>query len=127
MKQSFFHFRISTKTKRVLISLSMLAILFSLSSVTAYATAANSDVAGTMQTAFGTYMKPQIIKAVNGIIMPIIDAVIAIFFIIKIVMAGVNYRSNSGGNFEWHVPAILFAGLVISLTAPLWIWGIIGW
>jgi len=30
-------------------------------------------------------------------------------------------------DFEWHIPAIIFCSLVVSLTAPLWIWNIIGW
>ena len=30
------------------------------------------------------------------------------------------------GQFEWTAPAILFACLVFTLTAPLYIWGIVG-
>lgn len=30
------------------------------------------------------------------------------------------------GQFEWTGPVILFACLVFTLTAPLYIWGIIG-
>ena len=125
MKQLSDHSWLSAKVTKVLTLLAIITILSSLFTVTAFAT--STDVAGTVTTAFGTYMKPQIMKAVNGIVMPIIDAVLAIFFIVKIVMAGVNYKHNAGGDFEWHIPAILFAGLVISLSAPLWMWKIIGW
>ena len=33
---------------------------------------------------------------------------------------------RKSGQFEWTAPAILFACLVFTLTAPLYIWGIIG-
>jgi hypothetical protein len=39
-------------------------------------------------------------------------------------MTYLEYRKH--GQFEWAGPAILFATLVFSLTAPLYIWGIIG-
>ena len=35
-----------------------------------------------------------------------------------------DYRKS--GQFEWTAPAILFACLVFTLTAPLYIWQIIG-
>ena len=48
-----------------------------------------------------------------------------------------TYRSNTArrwalsllrktGQFEWTAPAILFACLVFTLTAPNYIWGIFG-
>ena len=33
---------------------------------------------------------------------------------------------RKSGQFEWTAPAILFACLVFTLTAPLYIWQIIG-
>jgi hypothetical protein len=127
MKLSSHKFWNSAKLKRILALLAELTILCSLLAVTAYATTTNNDVAGTVQTAFGTYVKPQIMKAVNGVVMPIIDAILSVLFVVFIVMAGVNYKKHSGGDFEWHVPAALFAGLIVSLTAPLWMWSMIGW
>ena len=35
-----------------------------------------------------------------------------------------DYRKS--GQFEWTAPAILFACLVFTLTAPTYIWGIVG-
>lgn len=39
-------------------------------------------------------------------------------------MAYFDYRKH--GQFEWAAPAILLACLIFTLTAPTYIWGIIG-
>jgi hypothetical protein len=44
--------------------------------------------------------------------------------IIRAAMSGYSYKHN-GNQFEWHILAILVGGLIISLTAPLWIWNLI--
>ncbi len=114
------------KVKKFLVLLIALSLLFSLMAVTVYATATNNDVAGTMQNAFDTYVQPQIVKAVNHVVLPIIDGVLIISLVVTLVLAGINYKHNPGGHFEWHIPAILFAGLVVCITAPLWMWTILG-
>ena len=48
----------------------------------------------------------------------------AVFFFAKLAMVYFDYRKH--GQFEWQGPAILFACLVFSLTAPLYIWQIVG-
>ena len=50
--------------------------------------------------------------------------ILAIFFFVKLGTAYFDYRKTS--QFEWTAPAILFACLVFTLTAPLYIWGIVG-
>ena len=50
--------------------------------------------------------------------------ILAIAFFTKLAMAYFDYRKH--GQFEWTGPVILFACLVFTLTAPLYIWGIIG-
>jgi hypothetical protein len=50
--------------------------------------------------------------------------VLAIAFFAKIAMAYFDYKQR--GQIEWTGPVILFACLVFTLTAPLYIWGIIG-
>jgi len=50
--------------------------------------------------------------------------ILAIAFFGKVAMCYFDYRQR--GQFEWAGPAILFACLVFTLTAPLYIWGIIG-
>ena len=49
---------------------------------------------------------------------------LAVFFFGKLGMAYFDYRKH--GQFEWTAPAILFACLVFTLTAPLYIWTILG-
>lgn len=126
MKQ-LFQIRMSAKTKRFLTLLVALTLLCSLFAITAYATTTNNDVAGGVQSAFDTYMKPQIKKGVNGVVFPIIDAIVAIIFILKLIFSIVNYRKSTGSEFEWHAPALLFCALVIAATGPLWVWGLIKW
>ena len=61
-------------------------------------------------------------KATNG--HTAIDLILAVFFFAKLAMVYFDYRKH--GQFEWTGPAILFACLVFSLTAPLYIWQIVG-
>ena len=73
----------------------------------------------TWQTASG-----QIKTVVNNVVFPAIDVILAVFFFAKLGTAYFDFRKN--GQFEWTAPAILFACLVFTLTAPLYIWQIIG-
>ena len=66
----------------------------------------------------------QIKQVVNNVVFPIIDLVLAVFFFAKLGLAYFDYRKS--GHFEWTAPAILFACLVFTMTAPLYIWQIIG-
>jgi len=50
--------------------------------------------------------------------------ILAIAFFGKLAMAYFDYRKH--GQFEWAGPVILFACLVFVLTAPLYIWDIVG-
>ena len=50
--------------------------------------------------------------------------ILAIFFFVKLGTAYFDYRKH--GQFEWAPPAILLACLIFTLTAPTYIWGIIG-
>ena len=45
-------------------------------------------------------------------------------FFAKLGTAYFEYRKS--GQFEWAAPAILFACLVFTLTAPMYLWSIIG-
>ena len=55
---------------------------------------------------------------------PAIDLILAVFFFAKLGTAYFDYRKH--GQFEWAAPAILFACLVFTLTAPTYIWKILG-
>ena len=48
---------------------------------------------------------------------------LAVFFFVKLGTAYFDYRKQ--GQFEWTAPAILFACLCFTLTAPNYIWTIL--
>lgn len=85
--------------------------------------AGSGDVAGAVESTWTT-ASAQIKTVVNNVVFPAIDLVLAVFFFAKLGTAYFDYRKS--GQFEWTAPAILFACLVFTLTAPLYIWGIIG-
>ena len=61
---------------------------------------------------------------VNNVVFPALDLVLTVAFFGKVCMSYFDYRKH--GQFEWAGPAILFACLVLALTAPLYIWTIVG-
>ena len=66
----------------------------------------------------------QIKSVVNKVVFPALDMILAIAFFGKLAMAYFDYRQRN--QFEWTGPVILFACLVFTLTAPLYIWTIVG-
>lgn len=108
--------------KRIMFILSITALLCCLLSAAAFA-AGSGDVAGAVESTW-TAASNQIKSVVNKVVFPAIDMILAIFFFVKLGTAYFDYRKT--GQFEWTAPAILFACLVFTLTAPLYIWGIIG-
>ena len=66
----------------------------------------------------------QIKTVVNNVVFPAIDLVLAVFFFAKLGTAYFDYRKH--GQFEWVAPAILFVCLVFMLTAPTYVWTILG-
>ena len=81
------------------------------------------DVAGAVESTWQT-ASGQIKTVVNNVVFPAIDLILAVFFFAKLGTAYFDFRKS--GQFEWTAPAILFACLVFTLTAPLYIWQIIG-
>lgn len=106
---------------KILVVVAMLALLVSVMSVTAFA--ASGDVAGAVQSTWNA-AKVQIKSVVNNVVFPVIDLVLAVCFFVKVALVYMDYRKH--GQLEWTPPAILFATLVFALTAPLYIWDIIG-
>ena len=84
---------------------------------------AAGDVAGAVNEAW-TGASGQIKTVVNSVVFPALDMILAIAFFGKLGMAYFDYRKH--GQFEWTGPAILFACLIFTLTAPTYIWNIIG-
>ena len=108
------------KTKFIVAS-AIVAVMLCALSVTAFA--ASGDVAGAIQNTWNS-AKTQIKQVVNNVVFPVIDLVLAVLFFAKVGLAYMDYRKH--GQFEFTAPAILFATLVFTLSAPLYIWSIIG-
>lgn len=83
---------------------------------------AAGDVSGVIENAWGS-AESQIKNVVNNVVFPVIDLVLAVFFFVKLGTAYFDYRKQ--GQFEWAAPAILFACLCFTLTAPKFIWNIL--
>lgn len=109
------------KNRKIICSL-ILALTLSLC-LCVPAFAAGGDVAGAVEEAW-TGASGQIKTVVNNVVFPALDMILAIAFFGKLAMCYFDYRKH--GQFEWTGPAILFACLVFTLTAPTYIWTIIG-
>lgn len=110
------------KISKILFTTLAVIIVITAMSVTAFAEG-SGNVAGAIE---GTWKSAsgQIKQVVNNVVFPIIDLILAVFFFAKLGLAYFDYRKS--GHFEWTAPAILFACLVFTLTAPMYIWTIVG-
>ena len=108
------------KVVRILLCVAMVTLILSTFSMTAFAA---GDVAGAIESTWNT-AKEQVKTVVNNVVFPVVDMILAILFFVKVGTAYFDYRKH--GQFEFTAPAILFGTLVFALTAPLYIWDIIG-
>ena len=104
------------RTKKISAVMCMVFVLVVLFCVPVYA---SGDVAGAIEGTWQTASQ-QIKTVVDHVVFPAIDLILAVFFFGKLGTAYFDYRKH--GQFEWAAPAILFACLVFTLTAPLYIW-----
>ena len=108
------------KTMRTLLCVAVVVLLMTVMGVTAFA--ADGDVAGAVENTWNA-AKTQVQSVVNNVIFPAIDLVLAVLFFVKVGTSYFEYRKH--GQFEFAAPCILFACLIFTLTAPLYIWDII--
>ena len=108
------------KFLRILVLLCLTAVLVSMLAVPAFAA---GDVSGAIENTWGA-VQPEVKDVVNNVVFPVIDMLLAILFFVKIATAYMDYRKH--GQFDFTAPAILFACLLFSLTAPTYIWTILG-
>ena len=107
------------KTLRILLVIAVFVMITCAFSITAYAA---GDVSGAIAATWNA-AKGQVVSVTNNVIFPVVDMVLAIMFFVKLGTAYFDYRKH--GQFEFAAPAILFACLIFTLTAPLYIWTII--
>ena len=88
----------------------------------AFATGTAGNVSGAITDTWNA-AQGQIKDIVNNVVFPVIDMILAILLFVKIATAYMDYRKH--GQFDFTAPAILFACLLFSLTAPSYIWNIL--
>ena len=110
------------KFKKYLCPMTLAVLLCALCCVPAFATG-GAGVAEVVEQTW-TAAASQIKTVVNNVVFPALDMILAIAFFGKLAMAYFDYRQRN--QFEWAGPVILFACLVFTLTAPLYIWTIVG-
>ena len=106
--------------KKIVITAIILVVLTVLCSLVAFA---EPDVSGAIENTWNA-TKDQIKAVVNNVVFPALDLILAVAFFVKLGSAYFDYRKH--GQFEWTAPVILFACLLFTLTAPTYLWGIIG-
>lgn len=107
--------------KIISITLTILLVVAMLS-VTCLASG-TGDVAGAVEDTWAAAYA-QIKQVTNNVIFPALDVILAILFFVKVGTSYFEYRKH--GQFEFTAPCILFACLIFTLTAPLYIWNIVG-
>ena len=115
------HELIKTDRKyKVFCSVLIVALIVALFAVPCFAA---GDVAGAIESTWDA-AKEQIKQVTNNVVFPALDMILAILFFIKVGGAYFEYKKH--GQLELTAPCILFACLLFTLTAPLYIWNIIG-
>ena len=107
------------KTLRILVCIAVMTIMMTVVAVPAFAA---GDVAGAIEKTWKT-AQTQIKTVVNNVVFPVVDMILAILFFVKVGTSYFEYRKH--GQFEFAAPCILFACLIFTLTAPLYIWTIL--
>lgn len=108
------------KMKKVLPVLVLCMCLSLLWGNTAYAT---GNVANAIEETWLTAAQ-QIKTVVNKVVFPAVDTALVVLFFVKVGTTYMDYRKH--GQIEWTPAVILFVCLVFMLTAPLYIWDIVG-
>ena len=108
------------KFKKTIKFLTPALVVALLCSVPAFAA---GNVASAVESTW-TDAATQIKTVVDKVVFPALDTILAIAFFTKVGMAYFDFKKH--GQVEWTGPVILFACLVFTLTAPSYIWGIVG-
>ena len=110
------------KTKKLTRILTMVAVLVLVVTTMAMPAFAAGNVSGAIENTWNA-AQGQVKDIVNNVVFPVIDMILAILFFVKLGTAYFDYRKH--GQFEFTAPCILFACLIFTLTAPLYIWTIL--
>ena len=112
-------FRITKRTLRIVGCSVALAVLMASAAMPVFA---SGNVSNAIESTWNE-AQGQIKQVVNNVVFPVIDMILAILFFVKVATAYLDYRKH--GQFDFSAPAILFACLLFSLTAPMYIWSVL--
>ena len=107
------------KRTKAILCLAVITLFVTAMSVTAFAA---GDVSQAIQATW-TSAKGQVQSVVDNVVFPVVDMILAVLFFVKVGTSYFEYRKH--GQFEFAAPCILFACLIFTLTAPLYIWTIL--
>jgi len=107
------------KMIRIMLVIVLCVVTMTMFSMTAFA---SGNVSGAIEQTWNA-AKSQVQSVVNNVVFPVIDMILAILFFVKVGTSYFEYRKH--GQFEFAAPCILFACLIFTLTAPLYIWTIL--
>jgi len=110
------------KLVRVLNMMAILVLMVMSMVIPAFATTTSGNVSSAITSTWNA-AQGQIKDIVNNVVFPVIDMILAVLLFVKIATAYMDYRKH--GQFDFTAPAILFACLLFSLTAPSYIWNIL--
>ena len=110
------------KLVRVLNMMVILVLMVTSMVIPAFATTTSGNVSSAITSTWNA-AQGQIKDIVNNVVFPVIDMILAVLLFVKIATAYMDYRKH--GQFDFTAPAILFACLLFSLTAPSYIWNIL--
>lgn len=108
--------------KRILCCAALIAALAAFLAMPAYAAEGDADLAGVVVDTWNA-TRSQAQTIVNDVVFPALDFILGVAFFVTLGMSYFKYRKH--GQFDITAPAILFASLIFTLTAPLYIWKII--
>ena len=114
----------SSKIFKTVISIMISVFMLSMVALPVFAEGDGStgNVAQAIESTWTT-AKTQVTSVVDNVVFPVVDMILAVLFFVKVATTYMEYRKH--GQFDFTAPAILFACLIFSLTAPLYIWTII--
>jgi hypothetical protein len=110
----------------IVLCMGMLSMTVSATNATPAPTPSGGNGSGNVSKAIEDTWKDakgQVKTVVNNVVFPVVDLILAVLFFVKLGTAYFDYRKH--GQFEFTAPAILFACLIFTLTAPLYIWSIL--
>ena len=84
----------------------------------------DASISCALANVFNTYVKPEVMGVTN-IALYVISAVLLIALIVRGLFIWNDYRNDR--ELRWGSLLAILICLVISISAKLWMWSIIGW